>query len=152
VSFSPAQIHAQNHVCPVLRFGTTRTGLDIEIGVIAVHFAGKHAAKLQGSKLCLKGRDVSLDLTDRIGIVFIDRKCQQLVCVAQAAGQLVQYDNYLLQLRALLAKCLGSFGFVPDIGLFEFALNFGQAFRLAVVVTDTPSTQRCVQRDRLWFV
>jgi hypothetical protein len=122
VSFSPAQIHAQNHVCPVLRFGTTRTGLDIEIGVIAVHFAGKHAAKLQGSKLYLKGRDVSLDLTDRIGIVFIDRKCQQLVCVAQAAGQL------------------------------EFALNFGQAFRLAVIVKDTPSTQRCVQRDRLWFV
>ena len=52
-------------------------------------------------------------------------------------------------MRTLLAEGLGTLGLVPYIGLFEFALDFGQAFSLALIVKDTPSTQQCVQRDRL---
>jgi hypothetical protein len=52
-------------------------------------------------------------------------------------------------LRALPAKGLGTFLVVPNIGLFEFALDLGQALRLALIVKDTSSTQKCVQQDRL---
>jgi len=40
--------------------------------------------------------------------------------------------------RAFLAQFLGALRLVPDIGLFEFALNFYQALRLGVEVKDTP--------------
>jgi hypothetical protein len=34
---------------------------------------------------------------------------------------------------------------VPHVGFFELALDFGQAFRLAVIVKDTSSTRRRVR-------
>jgi hypothetical protein len=152
VCFGPAQIHAQYHLRPVLSLGASRAGLNVEISVVAVHFAGKHATKLERSQFRLERRDIAFNLTDRIGIILVDSKGQQLVRIAKPTGKLVQNDNDLFQLRTFLAERLGSLGFIPDVGLLEFALNFGQAFRLAVIVKDTPSTQQCVQRDRLWFV
>jgi hypothetical protein len=46
----------------------------------------------------------------------------------------------LFESRTLLPERLRSIRFIPDIGLLEFALNFGQAFRLAIIVKDTPLT------------
>jgi hypothetical protein len=152
VCLGPAQVHAQYHFRPVLSFGASRAGLNVEIGVIAIHLAGEHASKFKRSQLRLECRDVALDFADRIGVILVDSEGQQLVRVAKAPGQLVQYDNDLFQLRTLLTERLSALGFIPDVGLLEFALNFGQAFCLAVIVKDTPSTQQCVRRDRLWFV
>ena len=45
-----------------------------------------------------------------------------------------------IERSTFLTKRLCSLRFVPDIGLLKFALNFGQALRLSVVVKDTPST------------
>ena len=53
--------------------------------------------------------------------------------------------NYAFQLRPLLAECLGTLRFVPDPRVFEFTLNLDQPFRLALVVKDTPLTQRRVR-------
>jgi hypothetical protein len=51
----------------------------------------------------------------------------------------------LFQARTLLSQCLRSLGLVPDVGLFEFPLDFRQTLRLGVVVKDTSSTHRCVR-------
>jgi len=49
------------------------------------------------------------------------------------------------QAGALLAESLCAIGLVPDVGLFEFALDLGQAFGLVVVVKDTSSALRCAR-------
>jgi len=41
-------------------------------------------------------------------------------------------------LRTLAAQGLGAFGVVPDIGVFELALDFFQTLTLGVVVKETP--------------
>lgn len=51
----------------------------------------------------------------------------------------------MFQLAALLAQRLCTLGLIPDIGLFELALYFGEPFRLAVIVKGTPLTQQCVR-------
>ena len=43
-----------------------------------------------------------------------------------------------LQLGALTAQFLRALGIIPEFGLFEFALDFGQALLLGVEVKDTP--------------
>ena len=68
--------------------------------------------------------------------------------VSQAQSEI----DDLLELRPLLAQCLRTIGLVPHIGLFELALNFGQALCPGIVVKDTSSTHRCVLQDRLSFV
>jgi hypothetical protein len=61
--------------------------------------------------------------------------------VVKTAGQLIQRIDHVFERNAFPAERLRSVWVIPDIGLFEFALNFGQAFRLAVIVKDTPSTR-----------
>lgn len=53
-------------------------------------------------------------------------------------------DNQI-ELRTFPTQRLRTFGLIPDVGLFELALNFGQAFRFAIIVKDTPSTRLCVR-------
>ena len=67
-------------------------------------------------------------------------------------GPLIDTDYHLFQLGALLPERLRPLRIVPDIGLFELALDLGQALRFAIVVKDTPSTHRSVLRGRLSFV
>jgi hypothetical protein len=55
--------------------------------------------------------------------------------------QFIQHIDHVLERNAFPAERLRSIRVIPDIGLFEFALNFGQAFRFAVIVKDTPSTR-----------
>jgi hypothetical protein len=145
VCFGPAQVHTQYHLGPVLCLGTARARLDVDIRVTRVHLSGEHASKLEAGNALLEACQVLLDLGGGVGIVFFDREREQLVRVTEAVANFVETDDDLFQLRAFLAECLGPFGLIPNVGLFEFALDFRQPFRLAFIVKDTPSTLRCVR-------
>jgi Fe2+ transport system protein FeoA len=141
VRFGPTQIHPQNHLGPVLRLGAAGAGLNVEVGIVEVHLTRKHAAKLERRELLFESGDIPLDFADRVGVVFLDRERQQLVRVIQTRREFIEYDDNLLELRTLLPQRLRALGFIPDIGLLEFALDLGQTFRFALVVKDTPSTR-----------
>ncbi|BAV33608.1 hypothetical protein SCL_1296 [Sulfuricaulis limicola] len=49
---------------------------------------------------------------------------------------------------ALAAKFLRALGLVPEFGLFEFALDFGQALLLGIEVKDTPVRPGTGRADR----
>jgi hypothetical protein len=85
--------------------------------------------------------EVGNHLCNRAGVILGDGHVEQLISVAEACSQIIDKHNDLLQRRPFLSKRLRSIRFIPDIGLFQLALNFGQALRLAVIVKDTPSTQ-----------
>jgi hypothetical protein len=148
VRFRPAQVHAQEHLRPVLGLGTARARLDVEVGAVGVHLAREHASELEAGQPLLERSEVRLDLADGLGILFLDSEAQQFVGVAETGSQFVEDDDDLLELRALLAQGLRPLGFVPDIRLFQLALDFYEPLGFAVVVKDTPSTQPCVQRGR----
>jgi hypothetical protein len=65
--------------------------------------------------------------------------------IDESRRQRIQCCNHFFKLRPLLPQRLRAIGLVPDVRLFELALDFGQAFRLAVVVKDTPLTPLHVQ-------
>ncbi len=85
--------------------------------------------------------EIGHELIDRIVIVLLDGKFEQVVRVREPRGQCVQHSNDLFEPGPFLAEGLGTLGLVPDIRLFELALNLGQPFRLSVVVKDTPLTR-----------
>ena len=145
VRLGPAQVHAQDHVGPILRLGPARTGLNIEIRIAAVHLSRKHAPEFQCCNTLLKGGHVRFDLRNRSLVIFFDRKREQLGRIVQRARHFVQPDHNLFQARTLLAQRLRALGFVPDVGLLEFAPDLSQSFRLAVVVKDTSSAHWCAR-------
>ena len=52
---APAQIHAQQHLRPVLRLGAAGAGLDVEEGAVRVHLAAEHALAARGGAPAARG-------------------------------------------------------------------------------------------------
>jgi hypothetical protein len=92
--------------------------------------------------------EIGRNLTDRLAVVLFLGELQELAGIRQAASQCIEGGNDFFERRPFLAERLRALRLVPDVRLLELALDFLQPLRLGVVVKDTPSTQRCVQRDR----
>ena len=137
----PAQIHPQEHVRPVLGFGATGAGLNVEERVAVIELTTEHAAKFELLDLLFEALEIGHERIQRVAIVLFHYEFQQAARICKASCQRIQGCDNPLELRPFLAEGLGTIGFVPDIGLFELALDLGQAFRLGVVVKDTPLTR-----------
>lgn len=138
----PAQVHAQEDVGPVLGFGAAGTGLDVQVGVVHVHLAAEHATELELGQGFFQAFEHLDDIVDGAFVALFNGHVEQLARVGQTAGHLVQGLDDLCQRRALAAQFLGVFGLVPDVRVFEFAVDFDQALMLLIVVKDTPEWTR----------
>ena len=52
--FAPTQIHAQQHISPVLCFRASRTRLYINKSIIRVHLSGEHTPEFQLLQVLIK--------------------------------------------------------------------------------------------------
>ena len=62
---APAQVHAQQHLGPVLRLGAAGAGLNVEERVVRVHLAREHAAELEPLELLRHAFDLADDVVER---------------------------------------------------------------------------------------
>ncbi len=139
---TPAQIHAQQDIGPVLRLGAAGTGLDIDKGVLIVHRPGEHALELQPFEMFLLLVQIGNDRINRGFILFLDGHFQQFVGLIEFPGQFGNGVDDLFQMGPLAAQFLGMVGVVPDIRVFKFPANFSQPFLFGIEVKDTPSGLR----------
>ena len=143
----PFQVHAQQHLRPVLGLGAAGSGLDVEERAVRVHLARKHALELETLHCRGQLHDIRLDFVGRPRVRLFSRELEQFPGVAQAARQLVQAADDLFQFGALASELLRAFRVVPDARLFELAGYFFETLVLVVVIKDTPSRSRGVPRD-----
>ncbi|MNO87252.1 hypothetical protein D3C76_786710 [compost metagenome] len=134
----PAQVHAQQHVGPVLGLGAAGAGLDVQVGVVHVHLAAEHAAEFQLLEDLAQAFDFAGDVVDGALVVFLDGHVQQVAGIGQAAGEFVEGLDDLRQGGALAAQVLCVFGVVPDGRVFQLAVHFDQTIMFQIVVKDTP--------------
>jgi hypothetical protein len=59
--------------------------------------------------------------------------------ITERGFQLVEHIDDLFQAYPFASQFLGLFRVIPDIGVFQLADDFGQAFILGIIVKDTPS-------------
>src|SRR5690606_20785291 len=71
---APAQVHAQQHLGPVLRLGAAGTGLDVDESAIGVHLAGEHAAEFQLLQLSAEAVKFAVDLVEQVFVVLFLRQ------------------------------------------------------------------------------
>jgi hypothetical protein len=137
-AFAPAQVHAQQHIRPVLGFSAAGTGLDIDERVGGVHFAGKHAAKFERLELRFQPREIFFYRFGGLGVLFLAGQTEQLPGFFEPA---VQRDDGIddgFEFGALPAEPLRPLGIVPQRRVFVLPVYFFQAFPAAVEVKDTP--------------
>src|SRR6185437_10891515 len=70
VLLAPAHIHAQEHLGPILRLGAARAGMDLEIAIVAVGFAGKEAVELARFDVLMQRSERLLRLVEHRLIAF----------------------------------------------------------------------------------
>ena len=134
----PLEVHAQQHLRPVLRLRAAGARLDVEVGVVRVHLAAEHALELELADLGLDLRQVALDLAGGGLVVLGLGELQQLDGIGHRAGGRVHLLDLGGEARALLAELLGLLGLLPDGGVFEFAADFLEPLFLQIVLKETP--------------
>ena len=92
-TLGPAQVHAQQHVAPVLGFSAAGAGLDIQVGVVGIHFAGEHAAEFELLEFFIKVFEIGFDFLDGAFVVLFHRHVEQAFCIGQAVGEVVDGFN-----------------------------------------------------------
>jgi hypothetical protein len=148
VALRPAQVHAQQHLGPVLGLGAAGAGLNVQEGVGAIHVAREHAAELELADAPLEAIQVGGHGIQGVGIALLGGHLQQIGSVAQPGVQLLDGDHDLLQRHALATERLGTLGVGPDVRVFELPQDLGQPLLLAGVVKDTPSGTPRAPGDR----
>ena len=73
---APSQIHAEQHLGPVLRFSATGSGLYIKIGVVLIGLAREHATEFELFEYGLEAHKVLFYRTGGFLVVFLDGKVQ----------------------------------------------------------------------------
>jgi hypothetical protein len=134
----PLDIHAHQHLRPILCFGAAGTCLDVEEGTARIHLAAEHPLEFDLADEFLDLRDVALDLGRSRGVVLRLREFEQLDRIAHCGCGSVDRFEFLRELGAFLAQLLRALGLRPDGGLFELAPYFLEAFFLVVVLKETP--------------
>ena len=146
-----AQVHALEHRRPVLRLGAAGARLDVDEARCRIHRIVEHPAEFQiGDALFARG-EVGGDRFQRRVVGLGARETEELRAVPEIAVKRGHVVYHALERLLLLAELLRALRIVPDLRIFELALDFGQAHRLHVEVKDTSADRRCVPGDpRAW--
>jgi hypothetical protein len=124
---APAQIHAQQHFGPILRFGSAGARLHIDESIMRIHLARKHTLEFELVHLNRKRIDVDRYGADSIFICLRSGKFEQLFGAIQAVGETADAVDDLVERSALFTELLGVFGVVPDRRTFKLARDFFEA-------------------------
>ena len=84
--FSPAEIHAQQNICPVLGLGASGSGIDGEHGIIGVMFSREHAFQFQGDNSVIEFLEDQGRFFFCFGILFFMSKLQKYFGFFQGSG------------------------------------------------------------------
>src|SRR5690606_38717601 len=136
VVFGPAEVHPEEHFGPVLRLGAARPGLDVEERVRRVHLAAEHAPELELLHPALVAVELAQDLGGGGLVLLLLCELDELARVGKAGRQRSQAAADFLEVGALPSQRLRALGLLPDAGLLELALDFGEALGLSLVVKD----------------
>jgi hypothetical protein len=139
---APAQVHTQEHLGPVLRFGAARAGLDVDERVRRIHLAREHALEFEFFDFRREAVDVVGDCRDRAVVALADRKIEQIARFAERIGQRADTADDAIKARALPAEILRTLRVVPDGRAFELARDFLEALGFRIEVKDTSVTTR----------
>ena len=138
----PAQVHAQQHLRPVLRLGTARASLDVEKGAARVHLAREHAHELELPQAFLESGRIPLDLGQAGRVVLGDDEFEQFAGIGDTAADAVEVAECRIEFRAFPAEFLRALRRIPDPRVAQLPVQLLESLAFAVVLKGTPSARR----------
>jgi hypothetical protein len=122
--------------------------LKVEKAVVGVERIGKHAAKFKAADLLLEAADIAFDADQGFFVILAAGKLEQFGGIGQLLVDIDQRQYDAFQQFLLLAQFLGALGVVPDLGIFEIAVQFFELRGLGIEVKDTSAVRRYAGGNR----
>jgi len=126
----PAQVHAQEHLGPVLGVGAAGPGVDRDDGVAAVVVAPEERGFLEAAELAPQRHDRRLDLVELV----VRRDLEQLAEVRDLGRERVVAVEALRQTRVLGREPCRALLIVPEARGAHLLLERGDALAQAIRV------------------
>src|SRR5581483_6428319 len=146
-SRAPAQVHAQQHLRPVLSLGPAGTGLDVEEGAVRVHLLVEHAFELETPHIRLQRLRIRLDRPGGGLIVLALGHLEKLSGIRDALAGPIDLLHGCRQSGALAPELLRPLLVGPDGRILELAGNFLEPLLFLVVLKETPEGKQYAPRD-----
>ena len=144
-ALGPAQVHAKEHLRPVLRVCATGAGVDGEDRVAAVVRAGKLKLKLQVAKRLFDGGQVFVRARADAVVAFAHRHRKQFGNVTHLVFEATPGLDPRSQCGEFLHNRPRAFAIVPEGGFSGELFEFGYARFVVREVKVAPGCQRCVR-------
>jgi hypothetical protein len=136
----PAQIHARQHLRPVLTLRPAGAGVDFEKRVVAVRLAGVQRLDFERGRLSGKLGQRFLRVGDDLRVALILTQCDEFEIVLQAGFKLGIGVDGIFELLALAHDGACILRIVPEGRIFGACVQFLQADRGVVPVKDASAT------------
>src|SRR5262249_33286751 len=143
----PAEIHAQQHLGPVLRLEATRTRMDLDDGVAGVVLAAQQLLELQRVEALRDALDLAPELVERVGVTFL-RQLEVDLRLVHALALPAPSGDGGLHPRVLPGDGLRALGVVPEVGRRRPLAQLGGTLLEAGEVKDASRASRRARRAR----
>ena len=139
-AFAVAQVLAQQNAGPILGFRASCTCGDVNKTIGRVGRVAEHAAEFKVCNYLLIFSHFAFNCFKRVEVAFGLRHFNQFLRVANVGLHSVHGDYHAIEHLFFFAQFLRMFGIIPNIGVFQFGVNYRESFGLAVDVKDTSAT------------
>src|SRR5208282_1511954 len=143
----PAQIHAHEHLGPVLGVNAAGAGLDGDDGVQPVVFAGEQRGGFQLGDPGIGGVQFAGDFVEQFfalgGVGLFVGELEIAFQVVQQAGEFFFVLDRGFSALAVLHGALGGFLVLPEVGASDLLFEGRQALAVAGSVKDSSAPSRC---------
>jgi hypothetical protein len=148
LALGPPQVHAEQHLRPVLGFGATGTGVDRRDGIVLVVLAGEERRELESFDVDGELVDGPSEIPGHLGVALRREQFVHSPRVAEAAYEIVVAIELGADAGQPRGQLLCSSWVVPErrVGRLPFELGDLRAF--AVDVKGTPLRRRCASPGR----
>src|SRR5438552_3785184 len=131
------EVHALEHRGPVLSLGAARARLDVDEAVVRIERIGKHAAEFQRRHVLRQPFRFLADFLQG-GIVRVSaRELEELRGVREPAADAAEGADDRFERLLLLAEVLRALRVLPQLRVFELAVQRREAPGLRLEVKDT---------------
>ena len=144
---APAQVHAQQHLGPVLGLGAAGSGMKGDDGVPAVVGAAEELAQLHARQAVRNLPETGFRLFQGLGVVLFLGQVQKEARFLDARVALAVVVHGLPEQGLFLEDLLGLVGVVPEVGLGGEGYQFVDSLLLAVDVKDASVAGRACPRS-----
>ena len=137
--FAPARVHAQQHLRPILRFGSPRTCVEFEVAIVAVFLLAQQGLQTQPLGAFRNGVELTLRLTVFLGIVRLAGKREQRAGIRVVVGKRGAVIEHALDAPSFFENVLSFIRIVPQAAVLRLRFELVQFFLRLLVVKASPS-------------